>query len=92
MRASDLPRTFMWSVIRTGVAIAVGFGVAGLLGLEGAARGVVVLETVVPIAVFNFLLAVRHGRDSTAVAGLVLVTHLGAIIYLPIVLGILLAQ
>lgn len=91
MRASDLPQTFMWSMIRTGLAIAVGFGVAELLGLEGAVRGVVVLETVVPVAVFNFLLAVRHARDSTAVAGLVLVTHLAAIVYLPIVLGILLS-
>ncbi len=91
MRAASLPSTVVWSVVRTGVAICVGFGVAHVLALEGAARGVVVIETVVPVAVFNFLLAVKHSRDSETVAGLVLVTHLGAIVYLPIVLGILLA-
>lgn len=91
MRAASLSSTVAWSLVRTGLAIAVGFGVAAVLGLEGPARGVVVLETVAPVAVFNFLLAVKHSRDSEAVAGLVLVTHLGAVIYLPIVLGILLA-
>ncbi len=92
MRARSLPSTLMWSMVRTGLAIAIGFGVAELLGLEGAVRGVVVLETVVPVAVFNFLLAVRHSRNSETVAGLVLVTHLAAIVYLPFVLAILLSE
>lgn len=91
MRASSLPSTVAWSIARTGVAIVVGFGIAHVMDLEGAARGVVVIQTVVPVAVFNFLLAVRHSRDSEAVAGLVLVTHLGALFYLPIVLGILIS-
>lgn len=92
MRAGDLGNTLLWSVIRTGVAVLIGFGVAALLGLEGAARGVVILQTIAPVAVFNFLLAVRHQRDSEQVAGLVLVTHIGAIIYLPLVLAVLLAD
>ena len=91
MSIKSLPSTIRWSLVRTGVALAVGFSVANLFGLEGVARGVLIIETVVPVAVFNFLLAVRHNRDSDEVSELILVTHLAAIIYLPVLLGFLLA-
>lgn len=90
MRASMLHMTVFWSFIRTAMAIAIGFSVAELLGLEGIARGVLIIETVVPVAVFNYLLAIKHGRDSSEVSGMILVTHIGAIFYLPFVLGLLL--
>ena len=90
MRAQSLPSNLLWSGIRTALALAVGFGVAALFGLDGVARGVLVIETAVPVAVFNFLLAEKHGRDSAEVSGLILVTHLGAVLYLPLLLGILL--
>jgi len=90
MSIKSLPATIRWSLIRTGVALLVGFSIAQLFGLEGVAKGVLIIETVVPVAVFNFLLAVRHNRDSVEVSGLILVTHLAAIVYLPILLGFLL--
>lgn len=90
MRASSLPSNLLWSGVRTALAIGVGFGVAALFGLEGVARGVLVIETAVPVAVFNFLLAEKHGRDSAEVSGLILVTHVGAVFYLPLLLAVLL--
>jgi len=90
MSIKSLPATIRWSIVRTGVALLVGFLIAYLFGLEGVARGVLIIETAVPVAVFNFLLAMRHNRDSVEVSGLILVTHLAAIIYLPILLGFLL--
>lgn len=90
MSIKSLPATIRWSVVRTGVALLVGFSIANVFGLEGVARGVLIIETAVPVAVFNFLLAIRHNRDSVEVSGLILVTHLAAIIYLPILLGFLL--
>ncbi len=90
MTVKSLPSTIRWSLIRTGVAMMVGFGVAHLFGLEGVARGVLIIETTAPVAVFNFLLAVKHNRDSVEVSGLILVTHLSAIVYLPLLLGFLL--
>lgn len=90
MRASQLSMSLLWSLIRTLIAASVGFGVAKFMGLDGVARGVLIIETIVPVAVFNYLLAVRHGHDSSEVSGLILITHLGAIIYLPVVLSVLL--
>ena len=90
MRAAQLPTTILWSTIRTLLAVTVGFGVAAVMGLEGVARGVLIIETVVPVAVFNYLLAVKHGRDSSEVSGMILITHLAAILYMPLLLLFLL--
>jgi len=86
MRAAQLSATVFWSGVRTLVALVIGFGVARLFGLDGVAGGVVILQTVMPVAVFNYLLAAKYGRDSSEVSGMILVTHLAAIIYLPLIL------
>lgn len=91
MRLQQLPSNLLWALIRTLLATVIGFAVAGAFGLEGVARGVLVIQTAVPVAVFNFLLAMRHGRDGTEVSGLILVTHLASIVYLPFLLGVLLS-
>ncbi len=90
MSAKHLPSLLRWSAIRTGAAVAIGFFVATLFGFEGVAKSVLVIQTAVPVAVFNYLMAIRHGRDSTEISGLILVTHLAAIVYLPVLLGVLL--
>ena len=90
MRAASLPDALLWSAVRTALAAAVGFGVAAAFGLEGVARGVLVIETLMPVAVFNYLLAAKHGRDAGEVTGLILATHVGAIAYLPAVLALVL--
>lgn len=90
MRAGQLPAVVAWSTVRTVLAVGLGFGAAELLDLEGVARGVLILETVMPVAVFNYLLTLKHGHDVSEVSGMILVTHLAALIYLPIVLAVLL--
>jgi predicted permease len=90
MHASQLPSTVLWSAIRTVMAMSVGFGVAALMGLDGVARGVLIIQTLVPVAIFNYLLAVRHGHDASELSGLILVTHISAIFYLPLLLAVLL--
>lgn len=90
MRARHLPSTIYWSALRTLLAFGVGVGVAEIIGLTGVARGVLIIQTIVPVAIFNYLLAVKHGRDSTEVSSMILVTHLGAILYLPAVLALVL--
>ena len=90
MRSSQLPSNLLWSAVRTGLAVLIAVGIAALFQLDGVARGVLIIETVVPVAVFNYLLAIRDGRDSSEVSGLILVTHVASIAYLPIVLAMLL--
>jgi len=87
MRAAQLPSTVLWSFIRTVIAMCVAVGVAHLLGLSGVARGILIIQSVVPVAVFNYLLAIKYNRDSSEVSGMILITHLAAIVYIPMVLA-----
>lgn len=90
MKITQLPSNLLWGFVSVVVGLIVSYLVAVLFGLEGVARSVLILESVVPVAVFNFLLASRHGRDLSEVSGLILVTHIAAIFYLPILLGLML--
>ncbi len=87
---SDLPRTVALSLLRLAMGLATGVLLAGALGLEGIARGVVIVQCATPVAVFNYLFAQRYGRSPEAVASLVVVSNGLAFAVMPLVLHFLL--
>lgn len=78
------------SLLRLTGGAALGLGIAWVLGLEGAARGVVVLQTAMPVAVFNYLFAQLHGNQPEEVAGLVVISTALSVLTLPLLLAYLL--
>lgn len=90
LRLHGLPRTVALSILRLGMGVAVGFALSAVLGLEGVARGVVVIQCSMPVAVFNYLFAERYGRSPEAVASLVVLSTMLAFALLPLLLGFLL--
>ncbi len=69
---------------------AVGFAVAEGMGLEGAMRGVVILQCAMPVAVFNYLFASRYDRSPDEVASVIVLSTLMALVTTPIVVALLL--
>ncbi len=65
--------------------------VAALLGLEGVDRGVLILQSSMPVAVFNYLLALRYQREPGEVAGMVVLSTLLAFVLLPFIVSFVLA-
>ena len=90
LRVRDLRRHTALGVARLSMGVAVGFGLAAALGLEGVTRGVFVLECSMPVAVFNYLMAQRYAREPEEVAGVVVVSTLLAFAGLPFLLAHLL--
>ena len=90
LRLHGLPRTVALSILRLGMGVAVGFALSAVLGLEGVARGVVVIQCSMPVAVFNYLFAERYNRSPEAVASLVVLSTMLAFALLPLLLGFLL--
>ena len=90
LRLHGLPRTVALSILRLGMGVAVGFALSAVLGLEGVARGVVVIQCSMPVAVFNYLFAERYNRSPEAVASLVVLSTMLAFAMLPLLLGFLL--
>lgn len=83
---ASLPRTVALSVVRQLVAFGAGFAMAWAFGLEGAARGVLILEMSMPVAVVNYLFAQRYGSEPGEVASMIVVTTAMAYAALPLIL------
>ncbi|SYX90643.1 Transporter [Pseudomonas reidholzensis] len=66
---------------------AVGWGVGEVLGLETLEKAVLVLQSSMPVAVFNYLLAVRANRSPELVANLVMCSTMLSFVWLPVVLA-----
>ncbi|MEH6469532.1 MAG: AEC family transporter, partial [Porticoccus sp.] len=64
--------------------------VVSLLGLTGTAKNVVLLQSIMPAAVFNYLLALKFDRDPNAVAGIVVASTVIALVAVPLLLTLLL--
>ena len=83
LKIDSLRRSVALSVLRLGMGFAVGLGAAELLDLEGAARGVMIIQCAMPAAVFNFMYAQMYETRPSEVAGVIMVSTLLSFLTLP---------
>jgi predicted permease len=86
-RAASLWRAFIMSAARLTLGTLVGFVIAALFGLDGVQRGVVVVQSAMPVAVFNYIFAAMYDNQPDEVAGMVLVSTLLAFLGLPVLVA-----
>lgn len=83
---NSLHRSLGLAVLRLGMGFGVGVTLAEVLDLEGVARGVMILQSAMPVAVFSYLFAVRFDRNPDEVAGAVVISTLLSFMTLPLLL------
>lgn len=83
-------RSLFFSVMRVGGGLALGYLVCELMGLTGISRNIVLLQSAMPVAVFNYLLALRYNHHPEEVAAMVVVSTLIAFLGLPFLLATIL--
>ncbi len=86
LRMQSLVRAVALSVLRLALGLIAGLLVSSALGLQGTIRGVVVLQSAMPVAVFNYLWALRYDNAPEEVAGMVLGSTLLTFLGLPFLL------
>ena len=86
LKIADLPRSVVISVLRLIGGFAFALAAVTILGLDGAARGVVLIQASMPPAVFNYMFALRYNNQPGEVAGVVLVSTLMSFATLPLLL------
>ncbi|MCW8860807.1 MAG: AEC family transporter [Rhodospirillales bacterium] len=86
LKPTGLGRSAFLSVVRLGMGFGVGVGVAALFGLEGAAKGVLIIQSAMPVAVFNYLFAQRYSREPEEVASMVLISTTVSFLTLPLLM------
>lgn len=87
LRARNLKLSFGLGAARLVLSFAIALGVSELLGLSGIARGALILQGVMPAAVFNYLFAARYQRAAEDVAGIVLASTLMTGVLLPAIVS-----
>lgn len=83
-------RSIVFSLLRIGGGLAFAWLAVSLIGITGTAKNVVLLQAIMPSAVFNYLLALKFDRDPNAVAGVVVASTLMALLAVPLLLTFLL--
>lgn len=79
-----------FSIFRLAMGAGVGFFVAWIFGLEGPMRGAIILESAMPVAVFNYLIAQKYGEHGEQVAGMVVISTALSFVSLPFLLAVIL--
>ncbi|MDP6173039.1 MAG: AEC family transporter [Rhodospirillales bacterium] len=74
LKLTGAGRVLGLAVFRLGMGFAVGWGLAEILGLEGAARGVLIMQSSMPAAVFNYMFAQHYATEPDDVAGMVILS------------------
>lgn len=83
---ANLPRSVAVGSLRILLGFSIGLLTVNLFHLEGTARGVVLIQSSMPVAVFNYLFALRYHRAPDEVAGMVLFSTLLSFLILPLLL------
>lgn len=86
LKVKSLSHAFFYGALRLIGGFAIGWGVAYLLGFTGVSRGVLVLQSAMPAAVYAYMFAARYDNRPEEVAGLVVISTLLAIAALPVFL------
>ena len=90
LKIVTLGRSFGFSIARIFGGLALGWLSCWLLNVEGVSRSVVLLQSAMPVAVFNYLLALRYDRNPQEIAAMVVISTLVAFVTLPFLLAVLL--
>lgn len=86
IRPKQLGKGMALGGLRMLCGAAVGWMVALQLGLPPAAQAVVVLQSAMPVAVFNYLFAVKANRSPETVASLVICSTVLSFVFIPLLL------
>jgi malate permease and related proteins len=86
MRAEGAGPIIVVCVVKLIAGFAVGYGIATLLGLEGAARGALIIESAMPVAVHNYMFAQKFNRNTADTASMILVSTVISLACLPLLM------
>jgi predicted permease len=90
LRIGTWRRSFGFSVARIFGGLGLGWLSCWILGVEDVSRSVVLLQSAMPVAVFNYLLALRYDRNPQEIAAMVVISTLLAFVTLPFLLMLIL--
>jgi predicted permease len=90
LKVVGLHRSVGFSLFRLAGGFALSLAAVGMLHLDGAARGAVIIQSTMPSAVFNYLFAARYDNRPAEVAGIVFISTIFSFLALPLLMAFVL--
>lgn len=90
LNITSLRNSLYVSVLRLGAGFAAAFVITGLLELDPVTRGVVILQSSGPAALFSYLWAQLYDNSAEQVAGVIMISTLISLATLPLLLLVVL--
>ncbi len=87
LNVTDVGETLTIAALRLLLGLALGFSAILIFDLSGIVAGVVLLQSTMPAAVFNYVFAERYQRDPDKVAAVILQSTLISVITLPLLVA-----
>jgi predicted permease len=85
---NGLAQGLLGALARPLLGLAIGIPLAWALGLEGVARGQLLLFAALPPAVMQFMLAERYGQEPDRVAAMIMLGNALAVVFVPLALAL----
>ena len=92
LKIVGIARSSFLGVFRVAMGVGVGFAIAEVFGLVGAAWAIVIIQSAMPVAVSSYLFAQKYDRKPEEVAGMVVVSTGVSFVTLPLLLMAVLWQ
>ncbi|MGO4125199.1 AEC family transporter [Inquilinus sp. YAF38] len=89
LRIANLGHALWLAGLRLVLGLAAGYGVVWLADIPQPAAAILILQSAMPPAVFNYLFAARYGGPVEEVAGAVVVGTIISLLTLPVLLAVL---
>jgi len=86
LKTVALARSLALALVRLVGGLVVGLAVGWALDLSPVARGVLAVQSAMPVAVFNYLFAELYRREPVEVAGMIVVSTVISFVTLPLLL------
>jgi len=91
LRMTRMGSSLLWGAVRLALGFAVAHVIVLAFGLEGIAKGVIILQGSMPAAVFTYLFAARYNRSPETVASIVLSSTVLSALTLPFLVAYVLS-
>tara|TARA_B100000686_G_C16748218_1_gene950819 strand:- start:1408 stop:1902 length:495 start_codon:yes stop_codon:yes gene_type:complete len=90
LNAHGASRIIIICIIKLMTGFLIGYFIARFWGLEGAAAGVIMIQSAMPVAVHNYMFAQRFNRSPSDTASLILISTAVSMSTLPLLMFVVL--
>ena len=90
LKINNLTKGFIYSIARFLIGVFSGLIVIYTFDISGPKAGVILIMSTMPVGLLNYIFTVQIDKDTTTVAGLVVVSTFLTLLFLPFLLNFLL--